>query len=95
MMNKKMIAILMAAITVTGLSAYLCYDRYDNEISCTGRVVEGTVDTTGEVVHGAMPWNWGEGGKERREQRYDEREARREEEAARRSERRAARENNR
>lgn len=87
MMNKKLIALLITAITVSGLSAHFCHDEYGNEISCTGRAVEGTVDTAGDVVHAAMPWNWGEGGRERREERRERREEARERAAERRSER--------
>jgi hypothetical protein len=88
MMNKKLIALLMTAITVSMVSARFCHDEDGNRVSCTGRVVEGTVDaagtvaegtvdTAGDVVHAAMPWNWGEGGRERREERRERREARR------------------
>jgi hypothetical protein len=88
MMNKKIVAILITAFAVAGLSARFCHDEYGNRISCTGRVVEGTFDTAEDVAGGAVdvagetasvlnPFNWGEGGRERREQQRQEREARR------------------
>jgi hypothetical protein len=90
MMNKKLIAIIIAAVTTFGISARFCRDEYGNRISCSGRVVEGTVDTAGNVAEGTVdvaadtasvlnPFNWGEGGRERREERRQEREARRQE----------------
>ena len=41
-MNKKIIAILITAITVSGLSAKFCRDENGNRVSCTGKVAAGT-----------------------------------------------------
>ena len=91
MMNKKLIAILAAAMAVAGLSADYC--RYHD---CDGRgIVRGTFDTAGDIAEGTVnaaddvvqgtlgrgsilnPGNWGERGRERRaEARADRRDRR-------------------
>jgi hypothetical protein len=50
MMNKKLIAILMTAITVSMVSARFCRDENGNRVSCTGRVIEGTADTAANIL---------------------------------------------
>lgn len=88
MMNKKMIAILMAAMAVTGLFADECYDNSGRRVRChrgaVRTVAEGTVDTAGDVVEGTLgsgsilnPGNWGSEGRERRREAREARRDRR------------------
>ena len=43
MINKKTIAILITAITISGLSAKFCRDKETGErVSCTGKIARGT-----------------------------------------------------
>lgn len=50
MMNKKIIAILMTAVTISSLSAKFCRDENDNRASCTGKVAEGTGNFLGNAL---------------------------------------------
>jgi hypothetical protein len=91
-MNKKIIALLMVATTISTMSARTCYDRYGNPYECgighrTVDAAEGTVEGAADVASAAMPWNWGRGGEERREERKERREERREEREERRDRR--------
>jgi hypothetical protein len=88
MMNKKIIAILMVAMAVTGLFADECYDNDGRRVRCHRGIVrdvaEGTVDTAGDVVEGTLgsgsilnPGNWGSEGHRRRQEAREERRERR------------------
>lgn len=50
MMNKKIMAILMTAMTVLNVSARFCHDENGNRVSCTGRVIGGTADTAANIL---------------------------------------------
>jgi len=69
MLNKKIVAILIAALAASSISAHLCHDRDGNEISCTGRVVEGTGAAVKDIL--SLPF----GGSARREARAARRDA--------------------
>jgi len=92
MLNKKIVAILIAVLAASGLSAHRCHDEDGNPISCTGRVVEGTAGVVGDTARALNPFNWGSGRREAREAREDAADAREEAREARR-EAREAREN--
>jgi hypothetical protein len=87
MMNKKIIAILIAVSTVVSVSAE-CWTDSRGYRRCDRGVVrgvaEGTVDTAGDVVEGTLgsgswlnPGNWGERGHEKRQAAREERRERR------------------
>lgn len=50
MLNKKIVAILIAALAASGLSAHRCHDEDGNPISCTEKVVEGTGEVARDIV---------------------------------------------
>jgi len=89
MLNKKIMAILMTAVTVLSISARFCHDEDGNRVSCTGRVVEGTAGVVGDTASALNPFNWGSGRREAREARKDAADAREEAREARREARKA------
>lgn len=49
-MNKKLIVLLMTAVTVLNISAHFCRDGNGNHISCTKRITGGSTDVGANVT---------------------------------------------
>jgi len=92
MVKKTIIALVIATMGISNISARFCHDEYGNRVSCTGKVVSGAGEVAGDTVEGAggLAANiltFGHYNKEKEEERRQRQEEKRREREERRQER--------